>query len=215
MLSRAYDLPSAEYSLGALRLRPYSMATHRRAGMMELVTVAAGLEAARDYLSPMALYRELDALHWLLAAPLDEVRGAFLAGGAPVAWSAIDSHPLPAGTAAGFAAHIGWILSLCREALFDAIERETPGDTTPPPAPPDDLKSPGMDAHLVVTLCSRLGCGEEHLLEWIPFPRILKYSHAIQWTNPYLWTVAPRALQPDPYGDHIAPDPGHGDAVEF
>jgi hypothetical protein len=215
-LSLAFDLPAAEYTLGPLRLRPYSLAAHRRAERMSLVTAMVGLATAREHLAPPLFRRELEALHWLVTAPLEGVRMAFLTGGPAAAWTAVEAHAMPRGAAPMFAEHLGMILELCQAAMFDTEERELPGgESADSPEPPPTLVAPSLHAALVTSLCDRLGISEEHASEWLPFPRVLQYSHAIQWANPYVWTVKKGAAAPDPHGEVIVPDEGYGEAVAF
>lgn len=217
LLSLAFELPCAPYACGSLTLRPYSMAAHRRAGSLSLISAAAGIEAARDALGPMLFYRELDALYWLLTAPLEVVRRTFLEGGAPAVWKAILKQTVPPGEVARFTEEMARIFAMCRAALFDVDDREPAGGApaSTDSIPPEDVIAPGMDAVLVVALSERLKMDEETLLEWLPFPRVQQYAHAIQYTNPTVWTVAPRAMAPDPHAGEAAPDPGFGEAISF
>lgn len=215
-LSLAFDLPASEYSVGPLRLRPYSLAAHRRAERMGLVTAMVGLKKAREHLSPPVLRRELEALHWLLTAPLEAVRGAFLSGGSAVAWTSAERWSMPSGALPIFAAHLGLIFELCTAAMFDVEERPLPSDSSADrDEPPATLAQPTLQASLVTALCDRLGVDEEHASEWLPFPRVLQYSHAIQWGNPNVWTVRKGVGAADPYGETVEMDPGFGEAVEF
>jgi len=215
LLSLAFELPAEVYPVGALRIRPYRLAAHGRAERLQLLTAAAGIEAARDVLPPTQFYRELDALYWLLSADLDVVRGTFRTRGVAGAWLAIDAQTLPPASVADFTAEMALLFAMVRASLFDVDDRPTPGDTSPPPSPPDDLIAPGLTATMIIALSERLRLDETQLLEWLPFPRIQQYAHAMQFTNPTIWTVAPRALAPDPYADGVAPDPGVGEAIAF
>jgi hypothetical protein len=214
-LGRAFDLPAAPYAVGPVVIRPYSLNAHRRADALGLYTILAGLDAAREGLTPSQFHRELDALHWLLTAPLEVVSAAFRQG-PNVAWAAIQRSTLPAGAVVPFADEIGRILAMAHEALFDVVERENAEAATGlPETPPEDHIHPALTASLVLALCEKLHCTEEHATEWMPFPRVLQYMHAIRSQNPLVWTVSPRALAPDPYGEEGPKDEGFGEAIDF
>lgn len=213
LLGMAFDFPSSPYAVGDLVIRPYSINAHRRAEMLGLVTVAAGMEAAREHLSPVRFLSELDALHWLLTAPLATVQTAYRAG-LDVVRGHLRRSTLPPTSLASFAAEIDRILCVSREALFDVVERESAREVTDEP-PPESHLPPCVLTSLVLSLAEALHVTDEHVLEFLPFPRAMEYLHVLQNRNPLLWTVSPRADTPDLYGEEVAQDEGYGEEISF
>lgn len=213
LLGSAFDLPCAPYACGPLTIRPYSLNAHRRAEALGLVIVAAGVEMARKHLSPVRYLAELDTLHWLLAEDLDEVRACFRAG-LDQARKAASRSTLPAGTAGLFGGEMERILRIAKASLFDVVDRDRKinGESeTPPP----DLLEPGVVAGLVLVLADRLRASEDFILEWLPFPRLMQYLHAIQFQSPFVWTIAPSGAGPEPVIEAPPEDPGFGEAIDF
>jgi hypothetical protein len=213
LLGMAFDLPCTVYAVGPVNIRPFSLNAHRRAEALGLSVVSGGIETAREYLSPAAFLRELDALYWLLSAKLERVQQCFRKGPEKV-WEELRFYTLPPGALGPFSEEMAQVLRISRAALFDLDERDLGEGTGPGDSPPDLLR-PGLVASLVVSLSERLRVSDEHILEMLPFPRALQYMHAIHWINPTVWTISPRAITPDPYGADIVPDPGVGETIDF
>lgn len=212
-LGSAFDEPASPYQVGGLMLRPFSLNVFRRAESMRLGIVALGLQEAREQLPPSRFITEIDALFWLLCAPLDEVREAFRSNRVE---SVSRPCSVPLVELKTFTAEVGRVIDLARECLFDIEPRDFPGGGEKDDEPAD-LLTPGIVASLVILLTEKLRVTEDEASEWIPFCRVLQYAHVVQWQNPEVWTISRATTDPgeDQYGEAPPLDDGYGEEIAF
>ena len=214
-LAAAFDEECEPYQVGSITIRPFSLNAHRRAERLGLATVALGVAKAKQSIPPHHFLNELNWLYWLLSAPLAEVRRDFRCNpvdsmtqqGSPYDLTLLDIDP--------FAAEMDRVLDLARLAMFDTEPRDLGTSTSEDE--PEDLLSPGHQAATVMALAEKLNATEDWICEWLPFCRLLQYTHVIQSGSPYVWTIDRHGTEPeeDPHGKHVEPDEGYGEEVDF
>lgn len=214
-LSAAFDEECEPYRVGSLTIRPLSLNAHRRAESLGLVCVAAGIDAAKKHLSPSAFLQELNVLAWLLTAPLPEVRQLCRLNRVESMAQQGQVPDLTLSDVKPFSAEMSRVLDLCRLAMFDTEPRDIGGKTQE--EEPEDLLSPGHQAATVMALAEKLNASEEWICEWLPFCRLLQYTHVIQSGSPYVWTIDRVSGDPeeDPHGLEPEMDAGFGEEIAF
>lgn len=213
MLGAAFDEECSAYAVGDLVVRPFSLNVHRRAERLGLTLVTAGVDAAKASLRERDFVAEVDAMHWLLCAPLLEVRAAFR-NGAEGRVSA--GFPCRIGVVADFVGELDRVIELARSAMFDTVPREFGGDSKGDDEP-EELLVPGVMAATVMAIAEKLRATEEWVMEWLPLCRAFQYAHVVQWGNGNVWTVSrsSMSLEDDVYGERVEMDEGFGEDVEF
>lgn len=219
LLGSAWDEASEPYSVAesTLLLRPFSLNTLRRAGVMGLRCVRGEFAATLRALPPREALREIESLAWLLCEDLDLVRAHFRQG----TWlAAADAYELSVDLWKPIRDELLRVLTLLQASLFDVEKKPAlsfSGKLPVEDEPPAHLISPGIIAGLAYALAEKAGTSPAHLLEWMPACQAFQLAHCLQWGNTTIWTVDPRAtVTDDPWSAvDLTADPGAGEAIEF
>jgi hypothetical protein len=214
-LAAAFDEECEPYQVGGLMVRPFSLNAHRRAEQLGLAVVALGVGKAKKKLSHRRFCYEMDLLAWLLTAPLPEVRRQCRLNRVE---SMTEQGSLPGLTLsdlAPFTAEMARVLDLAQAAMFDTEPRDLGGKSNE--EEPEDLLSPGQQATTVLAIADKLKATEDWICEWLPFCRLLQYTHVIQSGSPHVWTIDRHGTAPeeDPHGEEVEQDEGFGEEVAF
>ncbi len=223
LLAAAWDEAAALCPLPgfpSLSLRPFSANALRRAETMGLRCLGGDFRRVLAALPPGRALHEIEALAWLLAAPLEEVLAAMRTR----SWeTALDGWELPRAALAPFRAEMVRVLGLVRAAMFTAEAKPDPPlpagrRRADEPDPPAHLLHPGTVATLAFALAEKYQRSADELLEWVPVCQVFQLAHCQQWGNTRIWTVDPGG--PDPAADPLMgaapePDPGFGEDIAF
>lgn len=200
LLEAAYDEPHWAYvardSRHAIPLRPFSLGVFRRALRMDIAAVRLGFNAiAGDRAQIVA---DCERLAWLLSWDQAAVREALCRGGLVVEVAvAAYTAPLLPGQLALVRREVERHLRLVRAAMFAVVKRaplteaQEKAEEQERAAEPADLLTPPRLAAIALTVHRETGWSEAFVQEDLPLCRLLQYAHAIQWSNPQVWTVEP------------------------
>jgi len=202
LLEAAYDEPTRPYFATSadgrerIGLSPFSVSAFRRAIRLDVVAVRLGFNGvAGDREQVIA---DCQKLAWLLGGGRDVVADAMRRGPAVIE-AAVAAHadPLTLGQLALVRREVERNLSLIRAAMFGVVKRAPISDAIEKAeseeraAEPLDLLTPPRLASIALTVHRETGWTEDFVQHDLPLARLLQYAHAVQWSNPQVWTVEP------------------------
>lgn len=222
LLAAAWDEEAVAYPLPGypdLILRPFSVHVLRRAATMGLACLSGDIRQILGRMTPGRALLELEALGWLLSAPLPVVRSAMRQR----TWTlAMDEWSLPVPAHRPLLAELERVLRLMEAAMFDVEEKPDMGPKTGARAaadlePPAHYVRPSQVAALGYALAEKWGRPVDAVLEWMPACQVFQMAHCLHLGDPRVWTVDKR-LQVELAPEELAvpePDPGYGEAIAF